>query len=255
VWVLVAALVAQFAVDSFVVFVRHRIGLGVPLGELASVVRWSFLIDLLLAPIGIVIAADGSSIALLATIPLIVLIFILARDRRAQLDRALALGKAYSAAEAGARLDPLTGVGNRLAWDEAASATDSARRGPAGVVLVDLDGLKRANDSRGHAFGDTLIAAFGVLLRRHGVEATVIARVGGDEFALLFEDDAAMQTERVAHALRRAIAEHAPLDGFSLSASIGWATCPPATSVEDAMRIADERVYAEKRQTPGSRAA
>jgi diguanylate cyclase (GGDEF)-like protein len=146
-------------------------------------------------------------------------------------------------------------VGNRLAWDEAIAAADASRRGPAGVVLVDLDGLKRANDSRGHAFGDMLIAAFGVLLRRHGVEATVIARVGGDEFALLFEDESAAHTERVANALRQAVVEHAPLDGFALSASIGWATCPPASSIEDALRLADELVYAEKRRTPGSRAA
>jgi diguanylate cyclase (GGDEF)-like protein len=257
VWVLALALVAQLATDAFVVFVRHRIGLGDSLRELVAVVRWSFLIDALLAPIGVVavIAAHGRGIALLAGVPLLVLIAVLARDRRAQLDRALALGRAYSAAEAGARRDPLTGLGNRLAWDEAVAAADADRRGPAGVVLVDLDGLKRANDSRGHAFGDVVIGTIGELLRRHGVDATVIARLGGDEFGLFFEDGAASQTERVAHSLRRAVAEHEPLDGFALSASIGWATCPPASSFVQALQLADERVYAEKRRTPGSRAA
>jgi diguanylate cyclase (GGDEF)-like protein len=90
--------------------------------------------------------------------------------------------------EQASRTDALTGVGNRRAFDETLSATLSAaaRQGhEVTVVAVDLDGLKRINDTEGHAAGDAalmaLVRAFYVQLR----DEDRVFRVGGDEFVIL----------------------------------------------------------------------
>jgi len=105
------------------------------------------------------------------------------------------------------RTDPLTGVGNRRAFDEAAqrAVTMASRLSQRlTMVVVDLDGLKQLNDQRGHAAGDaalrSLVAAFGAALR--GTDT--VYRVGGDEFVLLlpFSDPEQVQAlmDRVAMA-------------------------------------------------------
>lgn len=90
--------------------------------------------------------------------------------------------------EHASRTDALTGVGNRRAFDEVLTASLSAasRQGhDVTVVAVDLDGLKRINDSEGHAAGDAvllaLVRSFYVALR----DEDTVFRVGGDEFVIL----------------------------------------------------------------------
>jgi len=87
-------------------------------------------------------------------------------------------------------LDPLTGLANRRALDQAArTAFTGARhaRRTTSVVAVDANGLKRVNDRDGHAEGDRLLIALAALLRVHfsGLPGNVIARPGGDEFTVL----------------------------------------------------------------------
>ncbi|HUO48767.1 MAG TPA: GGDEF domain-containing protein, partial [Acidimicrobiales bacterium] len=107
--------------------------------------------------------------------------------------------------EHASRTDPLTGVGNRRAFEETLSAALSAatRQGhEITVVEVDLDGLKRLNDDQGHAAGDAallaLVRAFYAALR----DEDTVFRVGGDEFMILLPftsaEDAAVLMERVA---------------------------------------------------------
>jgi len=106
--------------------------------------------------------------------------------------------------EHASRTDALTGVGNRRAFDEAlqAALSASARQGhDVTVVVVDLDGLKRINDTHGHAAGDAalvaLVQAFQAALR----DEDLVFRVGGDEFVLLLPftspEDAGALMERV----------------------------------------------------------
>jgi len=107
--------------------------------------------------------------------------------------------------EHASRTDPLTGVGNRRAFEETLQAALSAatRQGhEITVVEVDLDGLKRLNDEQGHAAGDAallaLVRAFYAALR----DEDTVFRVGGDEFMILLPftsaEDAAVLMERVA---------------------------------------------------------
>ena len=95
-----------------------------------------------------------------------------------------------------ANTDALTGLANRAAFRRilglrAASGT------PVLLVLADLDGFKRANDTYGHLAGDAVLVEVAARLRRLAPRAACIARLGGDEFALLFD---VAQGERLARA-------------------------------------------------------
>src|SRR6476661_4394150 len=84
-----------------------------------------------------------------------------------------------------AHRDPLTGVGNLLAWDEAVALADAQHAEPVSVIIADLDGLKRANDERGHDVGDALIRAAAETIRGQVRDSDLVARLGGDEFGVL----------------------------------------------------------------------
>ena len=109
-----------------------------------------------------------------------------------------------------ARIDPLTGLENRAAWDEHVQAEEARRSRYARsvtVVSADLDNLKAVNDRYGHEAGDRLIRAAANLLRRHARGADRIARVGGDEFLILMPETdmrgAGRYLARVRAAIRR----------------------------------------------------
>src|SRR5262249_2903800 len=82
-----------------------------------------------------------------------------------------------------ARMDPLTKLPNRRWWDGTLAAHPAAQ--PAGVIVVDADGLKAANDARGHHFGDEFLQAVAVTCTGPLADQDVLARIGGDEFAVL----------------------------------------------------------------------
>ncbi len=139
--------------------------------------------------------------------------------------------------------DPLTGLGNRRALAHALRLRledDNPR--PMILALFDLDGFKSYNDSFGHAAGDALLQRLATAL------AVVIGspsafRMGGDEFcALLPGGDEGVALLRGASAV---LSEHG--DGFSISASLGSVSLPDETDdVQEALRLADQRMYANK---------
>lgn len=110
------ALLAQFALDSMSVFVRHRLGRGVPVRALFPALVWVVTVDLMLAPLALVVAVPAveQPVAVLAVLPLAGLLHVLGVDRRRRIDESLVLGRAVADASRAARSDPLTG-GNRLA--------------------------------------------------------------------------------------------------------------------------------------------
>lgn len=152
--------------------------------------------------------------------------------------------------ERAALTDKLTGLGNRRALDEALDeATRLHARAGAGYVLavVDLDGMKRVNDSQGHAGGDDLLRAFALALRAPGVNAY---RLGGDEYALLrvAPPDLPAARRQLA-ALVEAAAGHVRALGYPADASVGVAGVPDdAPDATAALRTADLRMYAHKRE-------
>jgi diguanylate cyclase (GGDEF)-like protein len=152
-----------------------------------------------------------------------------------------------SASRLEARNDALTGLPNRRALQaDLEDALTQTERGVAAVlVLFDLDGFKHYNDSFGHQAGDALLVRMGASLERQLGDSGTAYRMGGDEFcALLFPglQPAAALVDRAAGAL----AEHG--EGFSVTSSWGSVILGEETrDASDALRLADQRMYARKR--------
>jgi diguanylate cyclase (GGDEF)-like protein len=262
--VLVAALAAQFAIDALVGVIRCR-ALRIPLGELGRGLRWSFAVDALLAPLGVaaVLATDAEFGAFGFALAPVALLALLSYDRDQQLERAVVMSEFAEDAMAQARRDPLTGLSNRRAWNEAIAHVALRQAVEPGlrvaVLLGDLDGLKHVNDEQGHDAGDLLITAAAQVWRDAAPAGAVVARLGGDEFGALVtaaaDDPDGGDVERLVGRLRGAVTALPPLGpNLRLSMSIGGASCPPVRSVESAVIAADELVFADKRRRSAGRA-
>jgi len=160
---------------------------------------------------------------------------------------------AYDRARLDARMDPLTGLGNHRAFQEelARQVADALREDrPLSLVILDLDDLKRLNDTEGHAAGDQLLATVGRLIRATNRASDRSFRVGGDEFALLLP---ATSSETAYGVARRLLASatggHPVLRGIQrFSFSAGISTCPRPSA--DGVRLthhADAALYWAKR--------
>jgi diguanylate cyclase (GGDEF)-like protein len=136
--------------------------------------------------------------------------------------------------------DALTGLGNRRALSRELGETGERTV----LALFDLDGFKHYNDTFGHPAGDALLVRLGTNLASclHGRGRAF--RMGGDEFCVLFEpgaDDPALLVESAAAALSESG------EGFSIGCSHGWILVPEeAAEPAEALRIADQRMYASK---------
>lgn len=146
--------------------------------------------------------------------------------------------------ELDAQTDALTGLGNRRAWDETlAHEEERCRRygHRAAVFVLDLDELKRINDSQGHAAGDALLVEAAKALREAARHADVVARLGGDEFGIL----AVECDQRGADALLERMAQS--LDAHGVCASTGMAVRDPGQGLARAWELADQRMYEVKK--------
>jgi diguanylate cyclase (GGDEF)-like protein/PAS domain S-box-containing protein len=145
--------------------------------------------------------------------------------------------------------DPLTGLYNRLFFEEEVNRLEKERLTPVGVISVDLDGLKQVNDHQGHAAGDQLIRQAADLLRRSFRVEDVIARIGGDEFAILLPESETPALRRALERLRAIVADHNRQEkgGQTVQISAGGATAYPGQSILETLMLADQRMYHEKR--------
>jgi diguanylate cyclase (GGDEF)-like protein len=137
--------------------------------------------------------------------------------------------------------DPLTGLGHHAAFYEALPALRES--GPFAVLLADLDGFKVLNDTRGHAAGDDALRAMAALLRSASPTGGRAFRIGGDEFALVFECEGEAQAERIGWELR----SQAP-DRIGSTLSVGLALAGAGESDEALVARADAALYEVKRQ-------
>lgn len=151
-----------------------------------------------------------------------------------------------------ARIDPLTHVANRRAFYEVAEA-ESARarryRRPISVAYLDIDDFKRVNDTLGHSTGDALLVSVASTLRSQLRTTDVVARMGGDEFALMLPETDATSAQVVLEKLQRALLETARASDWQVTFSIGAASFVTAPdSLDTMLRLADEELYAIKAQ-------
>jgi diguanylate cyclase (GGDEF)-like protein len=149
--------------------------------------------------------------------------------------------------------DQLTGLLNRRGFDEAAvSALTKARDAnlPATVLMCDIDRFKAINDQFGHEFGDKVLIAIAAVLRSFAVRRQMlVARHGGEEFAILMTGVSKGRAAQHAEELRQACAAEAVLsEGASanVTISIGLAASLGEADLVKVMRMADQALYAAK---------
>lgn len=151
--------------------------------------------------------------------------------------------------------DPLTGLYNRRQFEELMEKEilRATRHGRAlSLALVDIDHFKPVNDRHGHAAGDGVIRGVAQQLRHNARADQLIARIGGEEFALVYAEqslaDAAAAAERLRAAVAAALFE---LDGtpVRITVSIGVAQWQRGMAgLADLMRAADQQLYRAKQE-------
>jgi len=150
-----------------------------------------------------------------------------------------------------ARTDYLTGTFNGRSFGEAAAAEIArARRHahPFSVAYMDVDDFKLINDRQGHSAGDRLLKAVADALRRNVRDVDTVARIGGDEFAVLMPETDARAAQVAMRRTRRRILEETRSAGWPVTFSVGVVTFDaPPDSVDALLRAADEAMYSAKR--------
>jgi diguanylate cyclase (GGDEF)-like protein len=147
------------------------------------------------------------------------------------------------------RTDPLTGLGSQARMQMDLEQRERSPGAPLTVILLDLNGFKRYNDSFGHPAGDKMLAMLGKRLKAALGTGATGYRLGGDEFLVLVEGGIVDlgQERREALAASAAEALTSKGTGFDLSAAWGIASVPEeADSPAEAMQLADVRMYAQK---------
>ena len=150
-----------------------------------------------------------------------------------------------------ARTDPLTGLGNRTAWD-ATLVIEQARwqrhARPLVLLSMDLDDLKVTNDAFGHGIGDEILVGAAEVLRSTLRAGDVIVRLGGDEFAALLPETDATGVAALRARLDAACAAWRGSEPDArLSLSMGWAVPEWSESLASAFSRADRAMYEAKR--------
>jgi diguanylate cyclase (GGDEF)-like protein len=150
--------------------------------------------------------------------------------------------------------DPLTGLANRGAFADAlAREVARARRGahPLAVAVIDVDRFKAVNDAWGHAAGDAVLRAIAEAIRPLVRAEGLVARIGGEELALLMPDVGLDGARAFAEKVRQRIGERTVThEGHDIrvTVSIGVAELAPGDGAPDRLLArADERLYAAKR--------
>jgi diguanylate cyclase (GGDEF)-like protein len=153
-----------------------------------------------------------------------------------------------------ARTDPLTGAMNRRAMAEAASreiARSSRFPHALSMIMIDIDNFKYLNDARGHAAGDCALQALVCRVRAVLREQDLLARTGGEEFAVLLPDTSAQVALAIAERLRQTVAElEVPFEtgAIRLTVCAGVAELDEDGGWEAMMRRADAAMYEAKKQ-------
>jgi len=166
----------------------------------------------------------------------------------------------YEQASKESLTDLLTGLPNRRALDqrldEESRQADRYNRHYA-LLMIDLDGFKKINDTYGHPIGDSVLQQVTATLYRAVRSTDFISRYGGDEFAVILPESGLEKATFVAEKLKATLAAtrlHLPngKEHF-LSASIGIAICPTdAFEHKKLLFLADERLYLAKREGSGA---
>lgn len=144
--------------------------------------------------------------------------------------------------------DSLTGVYNRAYFEQEVKRIGNLRDSWAGIVVCDIDGLKLINDTLGHQVGDDLIQKAASVIRDCIRPSDMVARIGGDEFAILLTDADISILADITARIKDATAKHNSLNSeYILSISVGYAEKKRNnSSMEEVFKEADANMYHDK---------
>ncbi|MFT0533686.1 diguanylate cyclase domain-containing protein [Castellaniella hirudinis] len=143
--------------------------------------------------------------------------------------------------------DVLTQLKNRSYFVDELARLTRKRTAPVALIALDINNLKRTNDTVGHAAGDDLLRRFGEVLSKAVESPGVAARIGGDEFMVLLPGQELAAAQALLDDIRVMIdLNNQYHSGSALSVSAGLAVCLDAAHLERAMQQADEAMYADK---------
>ncbi|NPV75573.1 MAG: PAS domain S-box protein [Anaerolineae bacterium] len=149
--------------------------------------------------------------------------------------------------------DSLTGLYNRFTFEEELHRLEKIHRPPVAAIIVDIDNLKEINDAHGHHLGDEAIRRVALALRLSFRVEDMIARIGGDEFAILLANTG---QEGLAHSIERLrqnlTAANLNWDAsYPISISIGGMVAQEGQSLQETLALADRQMYQEKQSKHG----
>ena len=169
-----------------------------------------------------------------------------------QVAAAVRVARLHQAAKSAAATDPLTGLPNRrVFFDKLAEglARSESEGAPLSVAIIDANGLKELNDQHGHAAGDQALVKIGEILAAGVRTDDIVARIGGDEFGVVFPGAPLFAADRIMRRLADDIASSTIPSGQRVP-TIAWGIAPAlleGTSVDAIFDAADRAMYRQKK--------
>ncbi|MEW6417734.1 MAG: diguanylate cyclase [Nitrospirota bacterium] len=143
--------------------------------------------------------------------------------------------------------DTLTGLYNRTYFEEETNRLERGRQFPISILMVDVNGLKAVNDSQGHGAGDELLRRTAQILLISVRVEDMVARIGGDEFAVLLTGTGISAAEKAVERVRKNLKAHnCKYNRPPLSLSLGVATGEKGSSLDEVLKEADKNMYQDK---------
>lgn len=221
-----------------------------------STVRWAAILNIVIGifPITLLMLLSGDRIYISAAASLVmvtIFVFRMVTQQNSQFINLLILQNEMKQL---AETDPLTGLYNRRALSDCLEyeISNDAAEATFAVALIDLDGFKPINDQYGHAVGDKLLVEISQRLRKACGEEAIVARMGGDEFAVLVPRGSTLSHDMIANTLLSSLVLPFNIDDhlIRVGASVGIAVWPDdGMSAKALFEIADKALYAAKAET------
>jgi diguanylate cyclase (GGDEF)-like protein/PAS domain S-box-containing protein len=156
--------------------------------------------------------------------------------------------KAEIALEFRSTHDILTGLYNRQYFEQEIERLQNSRRQPISILVMDMNGLKKINDTQGHAVGDELLRVAAREIRKAFRPDDIVARIGGDEFVILLPETDTVTTIKVVERVKEVIHDFNQLnpEHNPISFAVGFAASESTPNLRDVFRNADRDMYIQK---------